>query len=300
MKAQLRKVPVEYGTSFGLKLHKPHDLFTESVWHFHSEYELIYISNGKGQRHIGNHISEYENGELIFIGPRIPHYGFIQHQEFEPKKVVVQMKEDFLGETFMSAPEMHNIKKLFERSENGISFKGSVKHEVGEQLLNLEQFEGFEKLIQLLKILNILATSEEYHLLKAESLVFEVMSQDVARMELILKYIRANYTETITLENISNEVNMTVPSFCRFFKKLTHQTFTQFVNEFRVFKACRLLQSKDLLITDVANTVGFKNLSHFNKQFLLVTGLRPSEFKKDTKANLKLAFSSNRDIRLMD
>ena len=300
MKAQLRKVPVEYGSSFGVKLHKPNDLFTESVWHFHSEYELIYLSNGKGQRHVGNHISNYENGELIFIGPRIPHYGYIQKQKFDPTKIVIQMKADFLGEDFLNNPELKSIKKLFKRSENGISFTGKIKHDIGKQMLYLERQKGFDRVMNLLSILNQLSLTEDYNLLNADSLVFEVMSQDVVRMELILKYINLHYKETISLEEISKEINMTVPSFCRFFKKLTHQTFTQFVNKFRILKACRLLQSKDRLITEVAMSVGFKNLSHFNKQFLLVTGMRPSDFKKDAKANLKLAFSSNRDVRLME
>jgi len=300
MKAQLRKVPMEYGSSFGVKLHQPNNLFTESVWHFHSEYELIYISKGRGKRHVGNHISNYENGELIFIGPRIPHFGFIQKEKFEPTKLVIQIKENFLGDQFLKNPELKSIRRLFERSESGISFNGKIKHDIGKQMLYLERQQGFDKLMNLLSILQQLSETEDYNLLNAESLVFEVMSQDVARMEIILKFINHHYKNVISLEDMAKEVNMTVPSFCRFFKKLTHQTFTQFVNKFRILKACKHLQSRDRLITEVAMSVGFKNLSHFNKQFLLVTGMRPSDFKKDAKANLKLAFSSNRDVRLSD
>ncbi len=281
MKAQLRKIHPAFGSSFSVRKYDQKDSFTESVWHFHSEYELIYISGGSGTRHIMSHISDYEEGELLFLGPDIPHFAFTKVFDSQHVKIVVQMKEDFLGNRFLDNPEMENIKKLFLRSKNGIAFKGKFRHLIGVELLRLENKSPFEKLIGLLNILEELAITPEYESLNVKGFTMELKTQDEGRMNQIFHYVQDNFTESITLEEISKEVNLTVPSFCRFFKRMSHLTFIQFLNEYRIAHACKLLQQEDMLITDISASCGFQTLSHFNRQFLKITGYTPSHFKEN-------------------
>ena len=283
MKAALEKIEPGFGSSFSIRKFTGHALTTKPKWHFHPEYEIVYISNGSGKRHIGNHISHYNNGDLIFLGPNLPHFGFVDHIKEEHVELVIQMKEDFLGSKFLEKPEMTAIKQLFERSRRGLSFYDPIKKEIGEQLVQLTEKNNFEKLIELLKILNELAYSQDYEMLNVGGFSLEVNAQDHQRMRAIYNFTGLNFRRPISLKEIAAEVNMTIPAFCRYFRKLTGKTFTKFVNEYRVAHACKLLAEDDGSISEVCFESGFNNFSHFNKQFKKLTGHSPSEYRKEQR-----------------
>ena len=281
MKATLEKIEPVFGNSFTIRQ------FTDSnakpFWHFHPEYEIVYISNGRGKRHIGDHISYYQNGDLIFLGPNLPHFAFTEELLEAHVEIVVQMKADFLGREFWQKPEVQAISSLFERSHQGLTFFGATKQIVGERLINMMQLNNFDRLLELLSILNVMATSEDYNILNASKLAVAVSSQDHERMETIYKYVQDHFQAEASLDEVAGAVSMTVPAFCRYFKKLTRKTFTEFVNEIRIAHACRLLGDEHLSIAAVSFESGFNNLSHFNKQFKNITGESPRAYRKNLK-----------------
>lgn len=287
MKAALEKIAPVFGSSFNIRKFTNPETCKSPHWHFHPEYEIVFISNGEGKRHIGNHISHYENGDLIFLGPNLPHFGFCDQFMEEHTEIVVQMKEDFLGKDFFNAPEMTVIQQLFERAKQGIVFKEEVKQIVGKQLMEMPQMDSFDRLLSLLKVLKILAQTDQYHLLNASGLILEVQSQDHFRINTIYQHVEANFKQEISLDEMAKKVNMTVPAFCRYFKKLTGKTFTHFVNEFRIAHACNLLAKGTLPISEVCYESGFNNFSHFNKQFRLITRNSPSKYRKELKTFVK-------------
>ena len=252
-------------------------------WHFHPEYEIVYISNGKGKRHIGHHISYFEDGDLIFLGPGLPHFGFTEDSVEDHFEIVVQMKEEFLGKEFFLRPEMQAINQLFERSKLGISFNNATKSKIGDRLNRMLELEGFNRLLELLTILQELAYSTDYTMLNASGFALEVNAQDYNRMKLVIKHIEDTFQQPIKLEDVASIVSMTVPAFCRYFKKITQKTFTQYVNEYRVAHASRLLLEDHLSIAAVSFESGFNNLSHFNKQFKHITGNSPRSYRKQYK-----------------
>lgn len=280
MKARLERIEPGFGSSFTLRRFEGEKCNTPE-WHFHPEYEIVYVSNGRGKRHIANHISYFDDGDLIFLGPHLPHFGFTESLQEMHVEIVLQMKPDFLGEVFFQKPEMHLIQQLFERSHVGLSFKGVTKEKVGGELNRLFYLDPFERLMGLLKILNTLAKSKEYELLNVEQFSLEVSSQYFDRMQEVYQYVGQHFQEEISLQEISDRVNMTTPAFCRFFKKVTDKTFTQFVNEMRIEEARRLLLDKHRSIAEVSYDSGFNNLSHFNKHFKRITGVSPSEYRKE-------------------
>lgn len=283
MKATLEKIEPVFGNSFTIRKFTDINYLGKPYWHFHPEYEIVYISNGRGKRHIGDHVSFYENGDLIFLGPNMPHFGFSEELYDEHVEIVVQMREDFLGGEFLSKPEMVAIKHLFERSRQGVTFHGETKHRIGERLVQLVEYNGFDRLLNLLSILQSLAHSGEYTLLNAGSFAVEVNAQDHERMRSIYEFVGANFQRLIPLDEIAHEINMTVPAFCRYFKKLTNKTFTHFVNEFRIAHACRMLSDEHLSISAVSYESGFNNLSHFNKLFRQITGLSPRDYRRSLR-----------------
>lgn len=283
IKASLEKIEPGFGSSFTIRKFTDVQCHSKPHWHFHPEYEIVYISNGRGKRHIGDHFSFYENGDLIFLGPDLPHFGFTEELPEGHVEIVLQMKEDFLGNDFLSRPEMHMIQLLFDRSKQGLSFSGDTKKRIGKQLEAMVEMNAFDRLIGLLQVLKELAISTDYELLNANGFALEVNSTDYGRIQAIYAFVEQNFQSQMSLDDIAQEVNMTVPAFCRYFKKMTQKTFTQFANEFKVAHACRLLSDNILSIAAISFESGFNNLSHFNKQFRIVTGTSPSEYRKNLR-----------------
>ncbi|MEN0006220.1 MAG: AraC family transcriptional regulator [Bacteroidota bacterium] len=289
MKPVLERIEPSFESSFTVRRFTEADHCGKPNWHFHPEYEIVFISNGRGKRHIGDHISYFDDGDLIFLGPDLPHFGFTQELFEEHVEMVVQMKPDFLGEQFLARPELKLVKQLFERSKQGLTFDGETKHKVGKMLTQLPELDNFGKLIRLLEVLQLMATSVDVNELNATGMAVSVNGQDHDRMEAIFTFVEQNFQDQIRLEEVAELLNMTVPAFCRYFKKLTHKTFTQFVNEFRIAHACRLLSDEHLSIASVSFDSGFNNISHFNKQFKQITGASPREYRK----NLRTVVSVN-------
>lgn len=288
MKVNIEIIEPGFGSSFSIRCFENQFMFRDPVWHCHPEYEIVYISNGKGKRHINNHISYYDDGDLIFIGPNLPHFGFTAEREDGYTEVVVQMKPDFLGKEFLQLPEAREISQLFIRAQSGLSFTGKTRHRVGRKLARIMDLGKFDRLLALLEVLSDLSRSEEYEALHASAFTYAVAPEDQDRIDLVFKYVQENFREEVSLQEIARRINMSVPAFCRYFKKITNQTFINFVNDFRIAFACKLIREENMLISDIAHASGFNNISHFNKQFLKITGLSPSAYKEANKPVLHL------------
>ncbi|WP_028525262.1 AraC family transcriptional regulator [Runella limosa] len=277
MKTEYENITPDRGSSFKVLHWRSHE--DRFFWHQHPEYEIVYIHKGSGKRHIGQHLSHFEEGELMFIGPNVPHLNFGYGADYEHEEIVVQLRDTFLGESFLQSPELQDINRLFELSKKGLNFFGETRQEVANLMLTLPQLSHFERLIQLLIILQKLATSKEYNLLKINGISYEHSHREEARIRQIYGYVEQHYQHEIDVQTVADLANLTVPSFCRYFKKITQMTFTDFVNEYRIKQASKLLVQNHS-VTDVCYSSGFNNLSHFTKTFKAVTGKTPREYKK--------------------
>lgn len=282
-KPTFEKVSPSFGSSLLIKQHTEKRENNFAFWHFHPELELVYVNQGKGKRHIGNHLSYFNNSQLILLGSNLPHNGFTDRLTANGTETVIQFKPDFLGEGFFNAPEMNGIATLFERAKKGILYRPEAKKLVGPKIESLPELEGFERILKLLEVLNDLAKSEDYTLLNADGFAFETKPQDSSKIDVIFKFVNSNFQRHISLEEIADKVSMTVPAFCRFFKKATGKTFTEIVNEYRVVHATKLLNESQLSIADICYECGFNNFSHFNKQFNEITGKSASNYRKEIK-----------------
>lgn len=253
------------------------DLF---YWHFHPEYEIVYVESGSGIRHIGDHISRYEGSDLALIGPNIPHLNFDYGVKTRVETVVVQMKEHFLGAYFFSLPEIALINNLFERARTGIAFYGSTKAAAGEKLKTLSGLSNFEQLICLLEIFQLLALSQETIDLKSRPIANASVLKEQERMHTIYHYIETHYQDVISVHDVARLSHLTTAAFCRYFKKTTHLTFTDFLNQYRINQAKKLL-IKNSNVTEAAYACGFENLSYFNKTFKKFAGENPTSFRKN-------------------
>lgn len=279
----LEKVYPGFGSSVLVKKHTEFLKTNKASWHFHPELELVYVNKGQGKRHIGNHLSYFNNSQLLLIGPNLPHNGFTDRLTTNGFETLIQFKEDFLGKDFFELPEMKKIKELFERSKKGILFGSETKIKVGYKIEKLVEKKGFKKLLVFLEILNILSKTSDYTILNVDGYAVETELQDSSKLDVIYKYINNNFKDHISLDQIANVANMTVPAFCRYFKKVTGKTFTKLVNEYRVVHATKLLSESTMSITDISFECGFNNFSHFNKLFKEITGKNASGYRKEMK-----------------
>jgi AraC-like DNA-binding protein len=174
---------------------------------------------------------------------------------------------------------MENIRQLFEKADMGLSFEGATKNMVAEKLKHMQLLGDFEQLLCLLEIFQILATSDEVIKLNNQDTSVKLFLNDKIRMGAIYKYIHANYNETPDVNKVASSVHLSTPAFCRYFKKQTNMTFTDFVNQYRITQAKTLLL-KDISVSEACYEVGFESLSYFNKLFKRLTGDNPGVFRK--------------------
>ncbi|SEI53367.1 transcriptional regulator, AraC family [Dyadobacter koreensis] len=249
------------------------------LWHFHPEYEIVFVEGTSGTRHVGDHTSVYEGSDLVFIGPNIPHLNFDYGVRNECEQVIIQMKENFLGKDFLNIPEFGSIKLLFEKSHYGLSFSGSTKQIVGDKLKELPKLDHFDQLMSLLQILRILASTDQVTVLNNSPAGNKSLQKEQMRMDSIYKYVETHFDQNPDVNFIAEQVNLSTAAFCRYFKKNTKMTFTDFVNQYRINQAKNYLL-QDKTISETCFAVGFESLSYFNKLFKKIEGENPSEFKK--------------------
>jgi len=273
-----------FGTSFWYSKYVQNANIKAHLWHYHPEVELVFVNGGTGKRQIGSHISYYTDGDLILIGSNLPHCGFTDDHTGNKNETVIQMKPDFLGEGFMSLPETKNINQLFERAKGGIAFGEETKKALGKKIEAMESQPPLQKLLTMIAILSELEHAKDYKILNAEGFALETQLQDNDRINMVFNHVKDNFREVIELEHMADMASMTVPSFCRYFKKVTHKTFTRFVNEYRIVHACKLLTEKQMSIADVCYESGFNNFSHFNKSFKEFTGKSASAYRSERRS----------------
>lgn len=277
MKVKLETITSQVNRSFSLMFNpRLSDLF---FWHSHPEYEIVYIKAASGTRHVGNHISTFNGSDLVLIGSDIPHLNFDYSIKTEYQKVVIHLKKDFVDQHFQHAPELSSIKTLFEQSKKGIAFLGANKELVGKKLFELEQLKPFDQYVQIIEILQQLSKIEEIELLHQETYRTKYKSKEQERLQIIYSFIDKNYHRKIEISEIAEICFMTKEAFCRYFKKMTQYTFTEFLNRYRVSHSKRYLM-KGERVSEASFQSGFQSLSYFNRIFKKFTNENPTRFRR--------------------
>ena len=268
----------------------------EQDWHYHKELELIYFMKSTGTRYLGNSIGNFGPGELYLIGSNVPHLFrndkeyYASHEESEAVDlIVVKFEKDFLGKTFSDLTETSKIQLLFEKANKGLKFSKAATYLVHSHMVGLVGSQGLASVIGILNILDILSISENYEVLCSEQISHTFKKDEKERMAKIISFLNENFEEKIELQEVASIANMTPNAFCRYFKKRTKKSFSQFLNEIRIRNACKLLIEGKLQIATICYQSGFNTLTNFNRQFKSFMNITPSEYMKKYETNLELA-----------
>ncbi|MDB4920213.1 AraC family transcriptional regulator [Mucilaginibacter sp.] len=279
---QLEKVEFEPGKSF--KLFSPR-LRNTFLWHYHPEFELVYVEADAGIRHVGTHISTYTHSDLVFIGGNLPHLNFDYRLRSEYHQIVIQLRTDFLGTAVGLVPEFSVINNLFKSAEYGIAFDGETKQLVAQKLKQLGSLNSLDQLLQLINIFQMLASSNERTILNDDLTSKNFILKDKIRMGAIYEYIDAQYHNKPDVNVVAGKINLTTPAFCRYFKRQTNMTFTEFVNQYRIERAKNLLMQNHN-VSETCYAIGFESISYFNKLFKEIVGQNPSGFRRSWESKV--------------
>ncbi|MCD0488950.1 AraC family transcriptional regulator [Pedobacter sp. MC2016-14] len=282
MKPQLLKISRSPAQSFSVR----HDLkpSMNNKFHYHPEVELIHFVQGRGTQFIGDSITEFGPGDLVLVGGNLPHYwrfdqdgGTITATDVK----VAHFSEGFPGEYFLNLPENKPLKDILEKSRRGIKVLGSNKQRIIEILGLMLESEGADRLIYLIQALLEIAKSDRLQLLSSVGFVLEREEGGNNRIKDVYEYSFANFRNNIHLDDIAGIAGISTSSFCRYFKSVTHKTYSQFLAEIKVGHACKLLIDNRLNMKQVCSESGFNNLASFHKSFKNITGKSPLAYQKE-------------------
>ncbi|MBB2148564.1 AraC family transcriptional regulator [Pedobacter gandavensis] len=257
--------------------------------HFHKEYEMVLITKSTGRRIVGDSVENFEAGDLVLIGPNLPHVMYNDKSYYEPGNeqmvtaIVTYFRMDWLNEEFINSKEIPYFHELLKDINRGIRVYGETHKQVVLLLEQLLLSTGLRKILHLLSIITLLSETREYKCLSSIGYTNPHSQKDVQRISRIYTYIMDNFSEDISLETAATLANMTTSAFCKYFKGRTQKTFTHFVNEVRIGHACKLLFDDNLSMTEICFQSGFNNLTNFNRNFKQYTTVSPSEFKRNLK-----------------
>jgi AraC-like DNA-binding protein len=255
-----------------------------AFWHYHPEYQLTLVLRGQGKRFVGDHVSPFRAGDLVLTGPNLPHMwcssrppgrGGRPHEA-----VMIQFPETIFGGRFLELPEMAPVRRLLERSTQGIRFGDAVRRAVAPRVMRMGRERGLPRLIELMEILRLLSQAAADGTLASRVFAPPVRSSDRDRIDRICRYAAEHSAGPVPLSRAAAAAHMSVPAFTRLFKRCTGRTFVEYLTELRVGSACRQLVETDRTVTEVCFAAGFNNVSTFNRRFRELKGMTPRGFRR--------------------
>jgi len=244
--------------------------------HFHPEYELVYIVNGTGTRYVGDRIEPFEKGDLVLLAPNITHcwrndIGSTAWCE----SLVIQWKSSLVDDH----PELSELRPLLNDSLRGLKFEASASFV--QQMMETIQTEGISQYISFLKLLHQLSNGKNKRFICSSIRSREISPTTSERLNTIFNYIENNYQNRVQLKNLASLVGLTESAFSRFFSNAMGKPLLAFLNEYRIQRVCKLLQEKDVTVSDACYQCGFDSLPFFHRQFKKYKSITPYQYKKE-------------------
>jgi AraC-like DNA-binding protein len=254
-------------------------------WHFHNEYEIVFIIKSFGKKFVGDSVEDFSPGDLSIYGSKLPHF-YMNDQSFyrgDPdlivNAIVVQFPTSYFQASQLQRPEFGSVKKLLNNASAGLTFPAEVSAVGGKMLTEMHQTSGMERHLVFEKLIDFLGNSESRSI-ATPGYINAKNDQGEPRMAKIYKFTTRNYNRKIALEEVASVAGMNATAFCRYFRQKTGKTFAQFVNELRISYACKFLRLGNQTIAHISDEAGFNNLSNFNRQFKNYIGKSPSEYRE--------------------
>ncbi|MGH7995987.1 MAG: AraC family transcriptional regulator [Opitutaceae bacterium] len=261
-----------------------------SIWHYHPELELILVERSHGMRFVGDNLEPFDAGDLVLIGPNVPHIWVNQdlprrRRHDQAIAIVVQFREDFLGRRLWHAPEFAPVAALLRRSRRGVHFHGAEAAAAAEHIRRMAKLAGAQRLAELLVLLDLLAGAGEQRLLSTAGYIPKLNRGDARRVAAVCRYVRRHLVEGISEPAAAAAARLSPARFSAFFRQRFGRTFTAYVNDLRVSRAIRLMIEEKMNASEACFASGFKSLANFNYRFRTIKGMSPREYLRDFRTD---------------
>ena len=254
-------------------------------WHFHDEYELHLITATSGKAFVGDWIWPFQPGHLVLCGPRLPHNWVsldLPEGGVAERDLVIQFRHEPIAHAAEMIPELAEVMPLLERARHGIEFFG-LSERAHAHWLAVKHARGMQRFAAFCDFLAELSRCTDYRLLSNVQMQGEDDAAGLEQINAIVDRITSDVAQPLSAGDLASELGMSESRFSRFFRRATGNTFTDFVNRVRVNRACQLLMETDRLVTHICYEVGFNNVANFNRRFLEIKGMTPSEFRRQAE-----------------
>ncbi len=286
MKLYREITPLQSNDFFGI-YHYPEATFDYPL-HSHPEYEITLQMNSAGNRVIGDKIDKYENIDLALIGPNLTHSWDnvdADKKKYPVASVIFIHFEEHLFDHLLTKEVFLPIKMMLQYATRGIVFKGKTRAKAAKQMKAMLKQSLFEASISFLKLLQLLATSDEKRLIASPGHATKIVPKESKRIEEVYSFIQDNFHKPIKVEAAAELANMSVSAFSHYFKKSTNRSFIRFLTEVRLGHACQLLTTTQLDISEIAFQTGYSNLSNFNRLFKKYKDCTPIQYRNKIDYN---------------
>ena len=264
MKPDLEMVQVRDDQSFKIWSHGYP--FRTVRWHFHPEYELHLVTATQGNRYVGDHIGAFEVGDLVLVGPNLPHNWISDVRDGETvaeRCLILQFTDEFITGCLALLPELRPLQGLLADSGRGVLFERRVTERVHPLMRELLTASGARRITLFMEVLEVLGRAERLSALSSAGFRPDPPAYRSTAINLALQHIGLNFTQDLNETALAKLTRQSPSAFSRSFRKHTGMTFVQYVNSLRIELACQHLSQADLSITDICYEVGFHNVSNF-------------------------------------
>ncbi len=248
--------------------------------HWHSEIEIIRIVKGELEIKLNSNEYTAKEGDILFLNSETVHHA-------EPKSCVYECIVFHID--FLSA-DMANSRLFIDGMLNGEyviqeynPFENSEFHNTANEIFDLFKNKTpghkFRFIAAIYKLLGVILDNNLYQSTANNKTV--PGDKSIMKLKKILSFIRENYDRQITLEDMAKEAEFSVKYFGAYFKNMTDKTPFDYLNEYRIEKAARMLLNSDMNVTDIAYSCGFNDLSYFIKTFKKINKISPGKYRKD-------------------
>jgi len=253
------------------------------VWHFHPACEITLVRRGGSERWIGDSLERLTPGDLVFLGPELPHdYRNTPLPHRRPQQVeavVTHFLPHLLGGEWRTLATLEPLRRLFERARRGLRVGGCTRDRAEAILLQMVRAHGLRRLILLFELLDLLSRSKQLTEISSEGFLVEPGTCSSDRIGVVCAHIVQHLTSTIRVPELARMIGLSESAFSRLFKKYTNSTVPQYINRFRIAHACRLLAETDMTVTEIIRTCGYPSDAHFQRQFKKLHHRSPQAYR---------------------
>ncbi len=282
MRPSLEKIVRREGESWAM-LNRRLDEEIPFQWHHHPEFELTMTMNSRGERFIGDHIGAYDDGDLVLVGPNLPHT-WSSNDKIDPVQphvaLVMWFSPQWAATLAGGFAELGHIGVMLQRAAAGLSFSPAFALRVRPTIEDLFTRPPDERLLRLIEVLSVLARDGASEPLASRIVVTRPADADRARIDRVLDHIHLNYASGITVDELADIAALSPSGLHRLFRRHMRLSISDYLIRMKIGEACAMLTATAKPIAHIADAVGYNSLANFNRQFKALKGLTPRLYRR--------------------